>query len=271
MYNRKSMIILAALGLVFIFLQTQDVRAQKQSAESFIQENIKKLKERLGDKLLKTADEVIARHVEAIGGRDAILSGKTLMFRGRNVRFGQGDNPFVRYYKQPHFVRQMGSPESTSYLLSDGEKVWQVSPSERREVSYWWTKSMLHMRIDDNFIDYKKQGISYEYIGLEGFETEPFIYYHIRRTFPDGEVEDLYFDIETGLLHGIWPTSTPRGENPRFYYDYRDVGGILYPHANMRVFNTANPPHLFIIEEVRINEDYGEDFFTEYKEKPVKK
>jgi hypothetical protein len=39
----------------------------------------------------------------------------------------------------------------------------------------------------------------------------------------------------------------------------------------MRVFNTANPPHLFIIEEVKINEDFGEDFFTEYKEKPVKK
>lgn len=39
----------------------------------------------------------------------------------------------------------------------------------------------------------------------------------------------------------------------------------------MRVFNRANPPHLFIIEEVRINEDFGEGFFTEYKEKTVKK
>jgi hypothetical protein len=165
----------------------------------------------------------------------------------------------------------MNSPESTSYLLSDREKVWQVTPTGRREVSYWWTKSMLHMRIDNNFIDYKKRGISYEYIRLEGFVTEPHVYYHLRRTCPDGFVEDLYFDVETGLLHGVWPTNSPRGNNPRFYYDYRDVGGILYPHLDMRVFDTANPPHLFIIEEVRINEDFGSDFFTEYKNKPVKK
>ena len=261
--NKKILI-----SLLFLINATS-INAQQTT--SGIQERINKIKEQLGDKLLTTADEVIERHVEAVGGRNAILSVKTLMYRGRNVRFGQGDNPLLRYYQQPHFVRQMRSPESTSYILSDGEKVWQVTPSERREIDAWWAKITLHERIDGNFIDYKKRGIVYEYIGLEGFATEPFVYYHLRRTFPDGEIEDLYFDVETGLLHGIWPTSSQRGNSPRFYYDYRDVGGILYPHVYMRVFDTANPPHLFIIEEVRINEDFGSDFFTEYKNKPVKK
>ena len=42
-----------------------------------------------------------------------------------------------------------------------------------------------------------------------------------RRTFPDGYVEDLGFDVDSGLLHGIWPTNSPRKDSPMFYYDYR--------------------------------------------------
>lgn len=251
------------------FLWVTSIHAQQNT--SYIDENINKVRERLGDKLFTTADEVIAKHVEAVGGKDAILSVITLMYRGRNVRFGQGDTPLVRYLKQPNLLRQTGSPGNTSYILSDGKSVWQVTPSSRQEIDAWWAKSTLHQRIDGNFINYQERGVVYEYLGLEGFVTEPRVYYHLRRTFPDGEIEDLYFDVESGLLHGIWPTSTPRRDHPRFFYDYRDVGGILFPHVHMRVFNRANPPHLFIIEEVRINEEFGEDFFTEYKEKPIQK
>jgi len=120
---------------------------------------------------------------------------------------------------------------------------------------------MRHERIDGNFIDYKNQEIAYEYVGLEAFETEPFAYYHLRRAYPDKVIEDLYFDVDSGLLHGIWPTSSPRKDSPMFYYDYREVGGVLFPHIWMRVHDKTAPPHLFIVEEVKINEDFGKDFF----------
>jgi hypothetical protein len=269
MKHVKILAVLLTIGTVFFLFAIQNGRTQNQTPESIIRKNIERIKERLGDNLAKTADEVIDRHVRALGGREALLSVKTLMYRGRNVRFGKGDRPLYRYYRQPHFIRQMGSPGSTSYLLSDGEKVWQVTPEGRREMNQWWTKSTLHLRIDGDFIDYKERDIRYEYLGLEAFETEPFAYYHLRRTYPDKHVEDLYFDVESGLLHGIWQTSTPRKDNPRFFYDYRDVDGILFPFAHMRVFDRANPPHLFLIEEVKINQDFGEGFFTDYKHKPV--
>ena len=243
------------------FLLLAVIAVGAQQTESFIQENIKKAKERLGDKLLTTADAVIARHVEAIGGREAVLSVKTLMVKGRNVRFGQGDLPLIRYQKQPNYLRAMRSSEDKSYTLSNGEKTWSVTPSARRELTEWWAKSISHTRIDGNFIDYKNRGIIYEYIGLEGFETEPFVYYHLRRTFPDGFVEDLYFDIDSGLLHGVWPTSSPRKDSPEIIYDYRQVGGVLFPHVWMRVHDKTAPPHLFIVEEMKINEDFGKNFF----------
>jgi hypothetical protein len=249
------------LILMSCLLLTAMVSLHAQQTGSLIQENIKKAKERLGDKLLSTADDVIAKHVVAIGGREAVLSVKTLMVRGRNARFGQGDLPVFRYHQQPSYFRAMRSPEDTSYTFSDGEKTWSVTPSARRELTEWWAVSMRHFRIDGNFIDYRKHGIKYEFIGLEGFETEPFVYYHLRRTFPDGFIEDLYFDIETGFLHGVWPTSSPRKDSPMFYYDYRKVGDVLFPHIWMRVHGKAAPPHLFIVEEIKINEDFGKDFF----------
>ncbi len=121
---------------------------------------------------------------------------------------------------------------------------------------------MKHYRIDGNFIDYQRRGITYEYRGLAGFATEPFVYYHLIRSFADGFSEDLYFDVDSGLLHAVWTTSSPIKDSPQVFYDYREVGGVLFAHAWMRVHNQAARPHLFIVEEIKINEDFGKDFFT---------
>ncbi|HSQ35661.1 MAG TPA: hypothetical protein VLQ89_06695, partial [Candidatus Binatia bacterium] len=170
--------------LVAAFLLASAITVAAQQAESTIQNNISKVKERLGDKLLTTADAVIANYVEAIGGREAVSSIKTLMVKGRNARFGQGDMPLYRYYEHPNLFKQTRSPEDVNFIVSNGEKTWSVSPAGRRELTEWWAISLKHYRIDGNVIDYKSRGIKYEYIGLEGFATEPFVYYHLLRTFP---------------------------------------------------------------------------------------
>ncbi len=231
-----------------------------------VQDNIKKAGQRLGEKLLTSADAVVARHVEAIGGRDAVLAVRTLMVRGRNTRFGRGDNSLYRYYAQPDFFKQARTPGADSFYVSNGKKTWSVSPAGRRELSEWWAISLKHFRIDGNFIDYQRRGITYDYRGLAGFSTEPFVYYHLVRTFADGFREDLYFDVETGLLHAVWTTSSPVKDSPQVFYDYREVGGVLFPHAWMRVHDRVAPPHLFIVEEIRVNEDFGKDFFAQTAE-----
>jgi len=240
-----------------------------QQAASDIQENIKKMKERLGDRLLTTADEVIAKHVEAVGGREAIQSVKTLMLKARVVYGGAFPNLY-RFYQQPNLLRVRTSPGGGSYTLTDGEKVWAVNPEGRRELHGWAAQSLSHHRLDGNFIDYKNRGVKVEYIGLEDFGTGPNMYYHLRRTFPDGFMEELYFDVETGLLIGIRPTSSPQ-KILHLYYDYKNIGGILLAHMWVTVSEKASPPHILVIEEVRINEDFGEKFFTEYKDKPIQK
>jgi len=253
----------------FLFLFVTTIQAQQNTA--VIQERINKVKEKLGDKLLTTADEVIAKYIEAVGGKEATLSVKTLMYRGRFLSYGINDRTLCRYFKRPNFIKASWSKENNRYTVSDGDKVWSMTPDGRKEQDAPWAISFSHQRIDGNFIDYKNRGIKYDYLGLEGFESEHAVYYLLRRTFPDGFIEKLYFDVETGFLNSIWKMSEPWVNRPTYYYDYRKVGNIRLPHVWISVLENANPPHVLLIEEVRINKDFGENFFNDHLEKPILK
>jgi len=41
----------------------------------------------------------------------------------------------------------------------------------------------------------------------------------------------------------------------------RDVGGIRHPFVTATVFDGLEPPHLFIVDEIRLNVALGDAFF----------
>ncbi len=221
-------------------------------------QNIEKARTRLGDKILQSAEAVIARHVEAIGGEAALRSIKTLRLKGRAVSLG-GERPLLRIHKQPGLIRQQ-TPGARGYMVGDGQSLWFVSGSGKQLMSQPWTKGLIYDRIDGNFIDYAQRGIRYEFIGLEAFEFEPSVVYHLKRTFADGYCEELYFDSDSGLLRMI--KYQGYDDSCRYFLEYRDVGGILFSHLNMRVFDRLTPPHVFVIDEVKVNETYEDSFFA---------
>jgi hypothetical protein len=54
-----------------------------------------------------------------------------------------------------------------------------------------------------------------------------------------------------------------------FFYDYRDIGGIRIPFMWVRTFDNVGPPHVMVVEEATINEDFGDDFFKEDLDIPI--
>jgi hypothetical protein len=79
-------------------------------------------------------------------------------------------------------------------------------------------------------------------------------------TFADGVQWEFFFDTKTGLLHKMTRPSfkmlndqVSKGSDAHYYYyDYRAVGSVLYPH--LWIQSTENHTHLFVLEDIQIQE-----------------
>lgn len=209
--------------------------------------------------LATTAEEVIQRHIEAIGGEEAWRSVNTMV-----VKFcaqgGGYEFRMVRMYKRPHFYRQ-GMEGSDRFMATDGERIWSVGPDG-------WTQieDNAYIRMgspDSGFIDYQQSDISYEFIGLDTIDNAPV--YHLKRTFSDGFEEDLFFSVESGLLIEIlseYIQGSPFMHSYMSYWHYRDVGGVKIPHVFIRNVGSLGPPHGGVVEEVQINVPLDDELFV---------
>jgi tetratricopeptide (TPR) repeat protein len=218
-------------------------------------------------KLAATAEEVIERHIEATGGREAWKAVKTmvLVFSIQSTRGQQ--TRMVRMYKRPYFYRQ-GIEGSGQFHVTDGESVWEVSEKgwKKREGDsnpYVWMASM-----DNWFMDYSEKGISYTFIGLEFLESSPV--YHLRRTFWDGYKQDLFISALTHLLTEIksdYVQMMPFMESYYSLWNYREVEGVKIPYVFIRNVGSLGPPHGGIVEEVKINVPLDDALFIPPKDK----
>jgi len=218
-------------------------------------------------KLAETAEEVIERHIEATGGREAWKAVKTmvLVFSVQSTRGLQ--TRMVRMYKRPLFFRQ-GLENGGQFTSTDGESVWSVSDKGWRKLEGNMHPYIRMASIDNWLIDYSTKKVSYTFIGLEFLESSPV--YHLRRTFWDGYQEDLFFSALTNLLTEIrsdYIQGQPFMESYKSLWNYREVEGIKIPYIFIRNVGSMGPPHGGVFEEVRINVPLDDALFVPPKDK----
>ncbi len=226
------------------------LEAQTAAPDAVTQRFIDRAKDRLGDRLATSAEQVIERHLEASGGREAVAAIETVKYEGRNIILSTETRPLIRYLEKSGRLYQT-SPGSPSYLMSDGEQVYSVNGAEKSVIDRPWAGALTHMRADGYFLDDGATGIAYEFLGLEAFRTEPTVFYHLKRTFADGYFEDLYFDVDSGLLRMIRENGDETKR--RALYEYREVAGVLFPHLRLTIFAGPEPPHVFVTDSITVN------------------
>jgi len=197
---------------------------------------------------LPSADQILSKYVQALGGEQAIRKITSRVITGTQfIPTGPGGLVPVpamieRSQKAPNLVVNVyRTPTYTIADGFDGSKAW--SQDLRGRVTEPNAADQMRAKRDADFylpLDLKQ---TYTQMQVRGFENVNGHDAYVVIARPQGDrVERLYFDVQTGLLMRKWSSlATPVGEAPFQvdYEDYRDTGsGVKFPY--LIVMNPAN-------------------------------
>ena len=144
-------------------------------------------------------------------------------------------------------------------MLTEGDRSWRVNPEGRQELPPQVARSLAKQAdIDGPLIDPAQKGVTLSYAGVVRYDMVDL--HQVTATFADGVQWEYFFDASSDLLRRMTQPSfmmlndqITRGPDAHyFYYDYRAVGGVLYPH--LWVQSTDEHTHLFVVEDMQIRE-----------------
>jgi outer membrane lipoprotein-sorting protein len=186
----------------------------------------------------QTADEIIAKNLEAMGGIRLIKAVQTIRMTGR-MTMGQGmEVPVTFEQKRPNMVRMEFTFQGmTGMQAFDGKTAWQVMPfagsPAPQPMSADEAKSFEEMAdMDGPHVDYQAKGNTVELVGKEAVEGADT--YKLKVTKKDGTVTIMYIDAEHFLIIKQEGKRTIRGteiEGETIISDYKDVNGLMVPHS----------------------------------------
>ena len=234
----------------FAALQARIREEEQAAATAFREEN--------AGTLPSTPEEVFARHLQAVGGRVAFDTIQTLVlsFTAHGASGTVGE--LIRYHKKPLWYRQemVGSGRAG---VTNGEAFWWVGPegweaAPEELVGYGPLLSM------DNFmVDPEAMGLVHELLGVAVLDGDPG--FEVKRTWPNGEEEVLFFSAISGLLTARRTSYPLMAESWFSYWDYRDLGGVRIPFVHIRSVGDFGPPHGLVLQSVEVNVPLPDSLF----------
>jgi hypothetical protein len=208
----------------------------------------------------QTVDEIVARHVDARGGRDKIKALQSVRMTGR-IRAGGGrEASVVREVSRPGLIRLEFTVDGvTNVFAFDGAHGWQVSPSfgsfEPKALAAGGEELATEQAdIEGPLVDWKAKGHQVELVGRETIDGREA--YDLKLTLKGGAVLRDSLDAQSFLQVRRRVTRTVRGvsvEVETTYGDYREVGGLRFPYA-IDTAARGRARHLEVtVEKVELN------------------
>ncbi|HSR69303.1 MAG TPA: hypothetical protein VLU25_15305 [Acidobacteriota bacterium] len=221
----------------------------------------------------QTVDEVVAKIIDAQGGKEVFMSIDTSLSKGKMIFQGGAASGELRIYqKRPNLVRfELDVAGTTLIQAHDGEDAWKVVPAVMQGTGKPEAMTERERRdflggahIDPLLIDYQEKGHEVELVGTEDMEgTEV---YHLKVTHNNGRVFEQYYDTETGLLiKNITMTYNPQLgqdlEMTQYMGDYKDVGGMMIAHS-VEAQVMGQTAFQIVFEEFVANPDLDDSMFS---------
>jgi len=183
----------------------------------------------------QTVDEIIDKHVAALGGMDKINAVNNITTE-RSLAVNGMEIPSKTIIVVGKSLRTESTVMGNSMVqVLDGGKGWMVRPTmmggtgEPEDMPadvFKQTEGQL-----DPFgalVNYKEKGTKAELVGKEKVDKKDA--YHLKVTTKDGQVIDEYLDATTYLLSKI--KMTANGQDVEIgFSDYKEVSGVKFPNT----------------------------------------
>ena len=222
-----------------------------------------------GQAIAGELEDVLAKHYEAVGGKDTILKMKSMKATAKiAISSPQGDMevPITMMAKDGNKARVETNFQGMLMVqATDGETAWQINPmmgsTDPQDMSGDEAK-MIEMRADlaGDLFNYKEKGYTLELAGKEEVEgTEAY-----KIIVNDGEEKRFYYlDTEYYLIIKQASEVNMMGATQMietFPSDYKDVDGYLFPFAISQ--KTAMGAMTITMESVAFNVDIDDKIFA---------
>jgi len=218
-----------------------------------------------------TADELIAKNVQAKGGMDKIKAINTSISTGK-LEFS-GDSAIELALSQTVTrkgeIRQEASLQGLTQIQAwDGHVGWQIQPfggrKDPEKLSADDVKSLVEdADIDGPLVDYRAKGNKVEYLGTEDVDgTEA---YKLKVTLKSGDVKYFYFDPDYFLEIRITTRRIIRGTEQEFETDlgnYEQVAGVYMPFSLETGAKGAPKGQKVTIEKIEVNVPVDDAIFA---------
>lgn len=200
-----------------------------------------------------TAEKVVNKYIEAIGGKEKVMAVKTVMMVSNATIQG---TPLLMTMKAsaPNKTSQVISVMGTTFqkTVFDGEIGYNESRGQRKEME----GDALEKAKGENALFGDLNYTAGKLLRIEPLEGKNAIVLE----YEDSEV---FYDMATGLkVKSIETLKTPDGKEikvPTTFSDYKAVNGILFPHV---VGQKSGPMDLnFTVSEIKINEGVTDEDF----------
>lgn len=191
-----------------------------------------------------TADQIVQKHVEAIGGVAKINAIQTLVVTGKASILGQTEAPLTIQVKRPNLLRLEIDFQGRKIVQAfDGVTAWTVNPmigSGPKQSSEEDTRAAQESSdfIGGNLVDYKSKGNTVELVDNEDIEGATA--YKLKITKKNGSVEYDYLDAKSFLPIKTEGKRTQLGQEILYeskISGYKPVEGVLMPFNVTQLVN----------------------------------
>src|ERR1051325_5044958 len=186
----------------------------------------------------QTADDLVARHIKAVGGMDKIQAVQSLRRSGKYIGGGGFEAVILQENKRSASVREEFSLQGmTGVNAFDGKTGWKIEPwNGKKDPEALGEEEMKSIVEDADFdgplVDYKRKGNKVEFVGMDKFEgTDTF---KLKVTKSNGDVYFYYLDTDYYMPIKIDTKRIIRGAEREYEAalgDYKQVNGWYLPFS----------------------------------------